>query len=1381
MRERRAPVLGGRRAEARPCAQRGGLHRGLPHRLLAGLLHCLFSGLLGGLLIGALLGGAACGLGDVAPGADSVVTCEDDGDCPPSFGCNARVGRCVDDRDQTPPDLTDVVVDRSAAGPGVVVTVEFGVSEALFALPVVRLGDVGEFARDAQASTAERHRYTYVAGADDAVGAHPVTVDLLDPFGNARSAVAGTLTLDFTPPAVAAAVIDDPLLASGEQAVVNVTTTEPLAVAPTAVLVRTDGFEAPLALPLQAGEPGGTTFSFACDGSERASAEYRLRLTLLDAAGNTALAEPGIVVAFDAAPPAVLRVDGPAIEDPAGLVVVAARSGARVTLALTLSPDVLEPPVVDAGDVALRFVARGDAGFVYELLVDESTPEGELPLAVAARDSAGHVVVLRDDPATSPRLPSIRVDKSPPAPPATVEEGAVVLRRLRGDGSVAAPRGLAVVFAPGAVEPGARVFALSRALLPAEVDDDAFRRALDATTLGSGVADDEGALVITRDVLDAERVYVIAVDDAGHRSASRLVRDVEWMGTPDGSDDGPQLLAAPRFDGSLATGPGVTASGPELGATTVVGAGAWALVPRTATPTARAHLAAAYDAARGVVVAYGGLASEGGCEGTDGTYCGETWEWDGSSFRPVVPLDPESDGDPTPRFGHAMAYDPLRARVVLFGGKDTSGACDDGNSVFCGGTWAWSGASWRRLIDDPQGTPPTPRLLPAMAYDLGRDRLVVFGGISDGSCAGTVLGCRDTFEFDGTRWSRVTSEAFPSARSAAAMAYDEARGVIVLFGGLRDDLARTPSDETWEFDGRWQRVAVDGGARPPARFGHGMAFDPDRARVVLFGGRVSTRITGSCGGTGVVLCDDAWEFDGAGWTRLVDDERPPARADAALVHADVAGGLTTLLGRDGAGDLDDVWTRSDAGWRRRAPADPDRDGDPRPRSAPGLARDPRSGAVVVAGGVCATGPCADQWRFDDTGWLDAAVSAPAGVVGALVPLGDDLLRLGDLTAAADTTEAGVLRFDGATWAPLVAAGDDAGPRRRYAAAHDPVRDVVVVFGGLVDDAGATPCPDDGGRHPEGACASRATLELAADGTWRVTAVDGVVPPARLDAALAYDEQTGAMVLFGGKRCGAQAVQGANCDGVDEFTALDDTWLYQEGGWTASTTTGPRPRARAEHALAFDPGRQRVVLFGGAAAANTNCGTGSRFCRDLWEWTGDGWQSQTPAPGPDGSPRPRAAAGLIADERGGGVLLFGGTNDPGETWRWQGGADARPAWRLRLALGAAGVGAAARVDRLEVLVTAAGRSADGDGARLLVWSDGRFGDVDAHDAGLDAGPAALVWSTDDPAVLARVLGARDARVLDAAIVPRGDSGTGERAALRATSVKVQLRYRLDDDG
>jgi hypothetical protein len=90
---------------------------------------------------------------------------------------------------------------------------------------------------------------------------------------------------------------------------------------------------------------------------------------------------------------------------------------------------------------------------------------------------------------------------------------------------------------------------------------------------------------------------------------------------------------------------------------------------------------------------------------------GDTWEWDGTTWIQKNITGPE------PREFHAMAYDSIRKRVVLFGG-------DKRGSNFLGDTWEWDGVAWSQVAT----TGPSPRSSHKMVYDAAREKIVLFGG-----------------------------------------------------------------------------------------------------------------------------------------------------------------------------------------------------------------------------------------------------------------------------------------------------------------------------------------------------------------------------------------------------------------------------------------------------------------------------------------------------------------------------------------------------------------------------------------------------------------------------------------------------------------------------
>ena len=122
---------------------------------------------------------------------------------------------------------------------------------------------------------------------------------------------------------------------------------------------------------------------------------------------------------------------------------------------------------------------------------------------------------------------------------------------------------------------------------------------------------------------------------------------------------------------------------------------------------------------------------------------------------------------------------------------------------------------------------PPSRSRHSMAYDSARGRVVLFGGYG-----GSVLA--DTLEWDGNAWAQRAPSTSPPAREGHAMAYDSARGRVVLFGG--ESFPALEYADTWEWDGNTWAVRASAGATPRERIGHAMAYDSARGRVVLFGG-----------------------------------------------------------------------------------------------------------------------------------------------------------------------------------------------------------------------------------------------------------------------------------------------------------------------------------------------------------------------------------------------------------------------------------------------------------------------------------------------------------------------------------------------------------------
>src|SRR6185436_12556427 len=107
---------------------------------------------------------------------------------------------------------------------------------------------------------------------------------------------------------------------------------------------------------------------------------------------------------------------------------------------------------------------------------------------------------------------------------------------------------------------------------------------------------------------------------------------------------------------------------------------------------------------------------------------------------------------PAARGGHIMVHDPVRDRMLVFGGvEDDSDLFDD--------VWALNlaGPSWTKI--NPQGQDPPAREWTAGVYDPVGDRIVLFGGFD-----GTPLGDVWALSLAGTpTWSQLTPTGGPPA------------------------------------------------------------------------------------------------------------------------------------------------------------------------------------------------------------------------------------------------------------------------------------------------------------------------------------------------------------------------------------------------------------------------------------------------------------------------------------------------------------------------------------------------------------------------------------------------------------------------------------------
>jgi hypothetical protein len=412
-----------------------------------------------------------------------------------------------------------------------------------------------------------------------------------------------------------------------------------------------------------------------------------------------------------------------------------------------------------------------------------------------------------------------------------------------------------------------------------------------------------------------------------------------------------------------------------------------------AGPSQRSGHGMVYDSARGVTVLFGGSLGA--------TYYGDTWEWDGTTWtqRMVAGPDPRSLG--------AMAYDSARGVTVLMGGFVTNSI----GGLMYDEVWEWNGTTWSGR---PRG--PYYRYRDAMCYDSSRGVAVLFGGYAGDPDYNYIYALSDTWEWDGNAWAQPGPGGLPP-RQDHAIAFDSARGSLVLFGGS------SPSpqyqgyfNDTWSWDGaHWNKLVVTG---PGERVEHAMAYDAAHGQTVLFGG--------SNGDT------STWTWDGSAWTERVVSG-PSARRDHAMAYDSARNVVVLFGGTWSSGANGETWEWDGSSWTQRLVSGPPA------QSGHAMAYDSLRGVTVLVG-------AGQTWEWDGATWTQRSTSGPSARTEHSLYFDQDrgvtVLFGGFATALSDE----MWEWNGNAWTQVFWTGPLA--RQRHVMAYDPIRHNALLIGGL---------------------------------------------------------------------------------------------------------------------------------------------------------------------------------------------------------------------------------------------------------------------------------------------------------------------------------------------
>ncbi len=602
----------------------------------------------------------------------------------------------------------------------------------------------------------------------------------------------------------------------------------------------------------------------------------------------------------------------------------------------------------------------------------------------------------------------------------------------------------------------------------------------------------------------------------------------------------------------------------------------WTKMNPITKPSARTAHAMTYDSVNNKVVLFGG---------DDGTKNDETWVYD-------VAIDTWTQMNPTtkplPRYRHAMAYDSANNKIVLFGGSDDSSRFDE--------TWVYDVVSdtWTQMNPERK---PSARDKHAMTCDLMNNKIMLFGG-EDSSGRDD-----DTWIYDMTSdtWTEMNSVTVPLARFHHAMAYDSVNNKIVLFGGYDGSY----NNETWIYDAALDTwTLMNPPVKPSARCHHAMAYDSANSRVVLFGGVDSNGRD-----------DETWVYDTAGgiWTKMYPSIRPSARNAHAMAYDSANKKIILFGGYDGNYDgetwIYDLVTNT---WAKKNPST-----KPSARNTHAMVYDSKNNKVVLFGGYTTTSPYYNDetWVYDVVGntWTQRNPSSKPSARHEHAMVYDSTNNRVVLFGGYTTTSP---YYNDETWLYNVATdtwkqmNPSSKPLERlgHSMTYDSANNKVVLFGGYTT---TSPYYND-----------ETWVYDVATATW--TEMNPTSKPLARDRhAIAYDSVNNKVVLLGGG---------------DRSIKFDETWIYDltSDTWT-QMNPATKPSARSGHAMAFDSMNNKIVLFSGRDSVGNNDETW------VYDVACDRWTQMNPATKPQG----RFGYAMVYDSTNNKFILFGGGN--AQTW------------------------------------------------------------------------------------------------------------------------------------
>ena len=251
---------------------------------------------------------------------------------------------------------------------------------------------------------------------------------------------------------------------------------------------------------------------------------------------------------------------------------------------------------------------------------------------------------------------------------------------------------------------------------------------------------------------------------------------------------------------------------------------------------------------------------------------------------------------------------------------------------------------------------PSPREGDAMAYDDVRNEVVMFGGAGFGS--GPQPANAETWTFDSRGWHRLRPTRSPDVNNDALMAEDPVSHTLVLVGG-----AFTPNNhsvETWTWDGHtWtQQSSLPTSNENP----YGLAPLSSLGQLVLLTWPQSA----------AVATMHTWTWTGSGWLLRHPGTNLPVGGAAPVLAADPAHHRVIALFSATPDAGTETWAWDGSTWSRV----PATNSPPYTPISGTMTPDPRTGDVVLylGGGDVLVG---STWTLNGSTWKEVDARSPA--------------------------------------------------------------------------------------------------------------------------------------------------------------------------------------------------------------------------------------------------------------------------------------------------------------------------------------------------------------------------------------------------------------------